>query len=322
MSKITEDIKTGEFRQVYLIYGEERYMCRLYLSKLLQALECSDDSMNYTKFEGKQSSEDAIIEICETLPFFADRRVVLIEDTGLLREKSEKLADYFKELPEYLTVIFAEKEVDKRGRLYKAVAKYDRVEEFKLLEEKDIINWVLVELKKSGKKIKKSTLELFLNGTGEDLNFISCELEKLIAYTGEREEITADDISQVCSVRIDNKIFDMISDMAAGKRSDALKNYYDLILLKESPMKMLVLMERQFRQLLCIKQLSLKGQGERLIADNLKLHPFAVKKNMPLARKYSESELEEMLEKLVSSEEDIKSGRINERLAVELMLIS
>lgn len=322
MSKITEDIKTGEFRQAYLLYGEERYMCRAYLSRLLKALECSDDSMNYTKFEGKQASEDNIIEICETLPFFADRRVVLIEDTGLLKDKSDKLADYFKELPEYLTVIFSEKEIDKRNRLYKAVAKYERVEEFKLLEEKDIVNWILVELKKSGKKIKKSTLELFLNGTGEDMNFISCELEKLIAYTGEREEITADDINQVCSVRIENKIFDMISDMAAGKRSSALKNYNDLILLKESPMKMLVLMERQFRQLLHIKQMSIKGQGERLIADTLKLHPFVVKKNMPLARKYSESELTAMLERLAASEEDIKSGRLNERLAVELMLLT
>lgn len=321
MKRIIEDIKSGQFRRAYVLYGDEKYLLKAYLKRLLEALGASDYNLNYTRFENKQASENDLIEICDTMPFLSDRRIVVLEDSGLFKEKNEKLAEYFNDLPEYLTVIFVNPDMDKRSRLYKSVSKYNGVIEFRTQDESYITNWILSEIKNSGKKIRRSTLEMFLSGCGTDLGFISCELEKLISYSGEREEITSEDIKQVCSPQIENRIFDMISDMASGKRKEALEKYNELILLKEPPMKMLALMERQFRQLLDIRQLLAKGQGEKLIAETLGLHPYAVKKNMPLARKYSENEIRDVLEEMVSYDEDVKSGRMNDRIAVELMLM-
>jgi DNA polymerase-3 subunit delta len=321
MKRIIEDIRSGQFKKVYILYGDERYMLNVYLKKLLTALGASEDNMNYTKFEGKQAQEEAVIETCDTMPFFAERRVVLIEDSGLLKEKNEKLAGYLAELPDYLTLIFSEREIDKRGRLYKAAAVYDGVVEFKAPDEKDITNWIVAELKKNGKKIRRSVLEEFMNGCGTDMGYIACELEKLISYCGSREEITADDIKEICSPQIENRIFEMISDMAAGKRERALAVYNELLLLKEPPMKMMALMERQFRQLLDMRQLMSGGQGEKIIAQTLGMHPYAVKKNMPLARKYKEKEIRDILEEMIRFDEDIKSGRLNDRIAVELLLV-
>ena len=134
--------------------------------------------------------------------------------------------------------------------------------------------------------------------------------------------MTSKDIEEICSMQTENRIFDMINDVASGKRDSALKNYHDLLLLKEPPMRILSLMERQFDQLLRIKELSSGGLGEKLIADKLKLHPYAVKKNLPLTRKYSMAELRTAVEKLVSAEEDVKSGRLTDSMSVEIMLIS
>ena len=322
MKRIMEDIKTGQFRRIYLLYGSERYLLDVYLKKLLKALGASDENMNFTKFEGRQISEDEIIEICETMPFLADRRIVLIEDSGFFKEKKEKLAAYLPELPDYLTVIFSEREADKRGKLYKAAAAYDGAVEFKTPDEKDITNWVLSELKRNGKKIKRPALEAFLSGCGTDLGFISCELEKLISYSADTEEITLEAVSEICSPQIENRIFEMISDMAAGRRKNALEKYNELLLLKEAPVKMMALMERQFRQLLAIRELSARGQGEKLISEALGLHPYAVKKNLPLARKYTEKEITSILEEMACFDEDVKSGRLNDRIAVEMLLIS
>ncbi len=321
MKRITEDIKTGDFKRIYLIYGEEEYLCRMNKNKLLKALGVYDDSMNFTKFEGSQISEEQIIDTCETLPFFADRRVILIEDSGFLKEKKEKLPDYLADPPEYAVIIFYEKEIDKRNRLYKAIAKYDRVIEIKKPDEKELTNWILVELKRSNKVIKKSTLEFFLSGSGTDMNFISCELEKLISYTGERKEITADDVKAVCTFQVENRIFDMISDRASGNKEKALKEYYDLLLLKEPPMRILFLLARQYDQLLRIKDLADQGMGEKLIAETLKIHPYAVKKNRPLAMKYSRDELKCALEECVRAEEDVKTGKMADKLSVELLLV-
>lgn len=321
MNPIAQDCKENTFKQVYLIYGEEEYLCRLYKEMLLKALGTAEDSMNFTRFEGKQTPEEKVIGICETMPFFAERRVVLLEDTGFFKDKKERLPDYLKELPDYLVLIFAEREADKRGRMYKAAAAYERIIECKAPEEQELNSWILSRLKKAGKVIRKSTLEKFRSGSGNDMNFIACELEKLISYTGERQEITAADIDAVCSLQVENKIFDMITDAAAGRREKALREYQDLLLLKEPPMRILALMERQFDQLLRIRELSAKGMGQKLIADALKLHPYAVKKNQPLAAKYSVQELRAAVEDYVAAEEDVKTGRLSDRMSVELMLM-
>lgn len=321
MKRIAEDIKTGEYKQLYLLCGEEDYLRRLYRDKLLDGLQVQQDSMNFARFSGKQATEDALIDLCETYPFFADKRVVLIEDSGLFKEKNERLNAYFENLPDYLVLVFSEKEVDKRNKLYKTAAQYDRVIACSTPDEKALTNWILVELKKSRKSIKKSTLELFLSGAGTDLNFLSNELEKLIAYSGDRGEITAQDVRAVCSVQIENRIFDMISNAAAGRREKALQEYYDLLILKEAPMRILYLMERSFDQLLRIKQLSSAGADERQIAEQLKMHPYAVKKNRQLTHRYSMAELRQAVEDLVAAEEDVKTGMLPDKMSVELMLI-
>ncbi len=321
MKKIADDIKNNSFNSLYLLYGEEKYILKLYLNKLLKALDAVDDSMNFTRFEGKQTAEKDIIEIGDTLPFFADRRVILIENSGYFKEKCERLPEYLKSIPEYLTIIFSEEEIDKRGRLYKAAAKQGCVCEFKTLSEAELSKMVAAELARSKKKIRKSTVEMFLSGAGTDFGFIACELEKLIAYSAEREEITEDDIAKICSPKIENRVFDMISDLAAGKKESAIRIYQDLILLKEPPMKMLALMERQYRIMLDMRQLLSKGMGENLIAETMGIHPYAVKKNMAIVRKYSEGELRGLLERIVGFDEDVKSGRISDRLAVEFALI-
>ena len=321
MKRIAEDIKKEEFGKLYLLYGDEAYLRRLYLKNLLKALHAEDGDMNFTRFTGRNLNDDDVLNIGNTLPFFSERRVVLIDSMGIFREKHEKLEEYLKELPDYLTIVMNEEEVDKRGKLYKAVQKYGYAAEFKTLEEKDLEDWVVRILARSGKKIRKSTCTELLACTGKDLNYISNELEKLIAYSGSRSEITADDIGAVCSPVIENKIFDLVTAVASGDRKTALKKYDDLLILKEPPMRILYLLARQFDQLLHIKELSGSGSGYAAIADSLKMNPYVVKKSFPLTRRYTTEQLRAAVEDMVRAEEDVKTGRLDERLSVELMIM-
>ena len=100
------------------------------------------------------------------MPFFAERRVILLENTGFFKNKTEKLADYLSSLPEYLVMIFTEEEVDKRGRMYKAAQKSGRVAEFAAQSQDTLMRWILGILKKEGRKITRADMELFLEKTG------------------------------------------------------------------------------------------------------------------------------------------------------------
>lgn len=94
MKTIDNDIKTGQFKQIYLLYGEEQYLIRQYRDKLKHALAADDDTMNFSAFSGSDINQKEIIDLAETLPFFADRRLILIEDSGLFKKSAEELADY------------------------------------------------------------------------------------------------------------------------------------------------------------------------------------------------------------------------------------
>ena len=150
MKSILEDIKTQNFKQAYLLYGEEAYLKHQYKNKLKNALLPEDDTMNFSRFEGKGTEIPKVIDLAETMPFFADRRVILLENTGFFKNKADALADYMGSLPDYLVLIFVEEEVDKRNRMYKAVQKQGRAVEFARQDEKTLMTWVLGMMKKDG----------------------------------------------------------------------------------------------------------------------------------------------------------------------------
>ena len=177
LKKIQEDIKTGNFRQAYLLYGEETYLKQQYKQNLAKALNPDGDTMNFSHYEGKGIDVKQLIDLCETMPFFADRRVILLEDTGFFKNKCDELADYMKELPEYLCLIFAESEVDKRSRMYKAVKSCGVIEEFARQDEKTLMRWAAGILGKAGRKITQRDMELLLTKTGTDMGNLRMELE-------------------------------------------------------------------------------------------------------------------------------------------------
>ena len=83
MQQIEEDINTGSFHSVYLIFGEEAYLKLFWKKKLREALVSADDTMNCTVYSGKDLDVGALIDQAETMPFFADHRLILVEDSGL-----------------------------------------------------------------------------------------------------------------------------------------------------------------------------------------------------------------------------------------------
>ena len=187
MKSLNEDLKTGQFNNVYLLYGEEAYLKKQYKDKLRNAMVAPDDTMNYAYYEGKGVNVKEIIDLAETLPFFAERRLIIMENTGFFKNATPELADYFKEMPESTSMIFIESEVDKRGKLYKAVQSKGRVVELGRQDEATLLRWIVGSVKREGKQISEGTVRYFLTKVGTDMENIQKELEKLFCYTLEKD---------------------------------------------------------------------------------------------------------------------------------------
>ncbi|MCM1025291.1 MAG: DNA polymerase III subunit delta [Roseburia sp.] len=322
MRQIAEDIKQNSLKQIYLLYGEERYLRRQYREKLRAALCAGDDSMNVHFFEGKDVPVGQIIDLAETLPFFAERRVIFVTDSGLFKSGGEQMAEYLTSPAETAFFVFMESEVDKRSKLFKTVQSRGCAAEFPVQDENTLKRWIAGVLARDGKKITENTARLILSKTGADMNNIQTELEKLVCYCMDREVITDDDVETICTTRISSRIFDMIDAIADKKQRDALELYYDLLALKEPPMRILFLIARQCNMLLQTKELSSRGHDNRSIAAKVGIPPFAVSKYLRQASRFKASALRNAVRKCVEAEEAVKTGRMNDVMSVEILILS
>lgn len=319
---MNEDIKTGQFKNIYLLYGEEDYLKKQYKGKLTKAMLPEGDTVNYAYYEGKGIPVPEIIDLAETMPFFADRRLIVMEDSGLFKTAAPELADYIKAMSSTACFLFIEKEVDKRGKLYKAVKEKGRIVELSHQDERTLIRWLLGMIKQEGKQIREETVRYILSKAGTDMANLEKEMEKLFCYTLEKEEITIQDVDAVCTTQITNHIFDMVEAVAKQQKKKALDYYYDLLALKEPPMRIMYLLTRQFQLLLQVKELVKKGMGRKQVAEKAGLHPFAAGKYMDQCRNFSKADLIAIMEEGAELETDVKTGRLNDVMSVELFILS
>ena len=321
MKSLNEDLKTGQFKQIYLLYGEEGYLKRQYRDRFVKAMLPEGDTMNYAHYEGKNINVREVIDLAETLPFFAQRRLIVFEDTGFFKSAGAELADYIKDMPETTYFIFVENEVDKRSKLYKEVKAKGHIVELTTQDEGTLKRWIQGIVRREKKQISDSVILYFLNKVGTDMENIQRELEKVFCYALDRQEITREDIDAVCVTQITNHIFDMVNAVADKNQRRALDLYYDLLALKEPPMRILFLMIRQYRILFQVKGLSGQGYGKKEIASKAGLHPFAAGKYMDQAKKFRMSELRAVMEDGADIEQRVKTGLLTDNLAVELFIV-
>lgn len=321
MKSLNEDIKTGQFKQAYLLYGEEAYLKKQYKDKLTKAMLPEGDTVNYVYYEGKGTNPAELIDLAETMPFFADRRLIVVENSGFFKNATPELADYIKNMPETACFLFVESEVDKRGKMYKSVKDKGRAVEMGRQDEKTLLYWLAGMVKKEGKQIKESTARYLVAKTGTDMENLEKEMEKLFSYTLGQTEITVQDVDEICTTQITNKIFDMVEAVATKQQKRALHYYYDLLALKEPPMRILYLLSRQFKLLMEVKDLSGRGYEKSQIAKTAGLHPFVAGKYIKQCHSFSKEELRSIMEDAANMEEMVKTGRLNDRMSVELFIV-
>lgn len=323
MKRIAQDIKSREFAHIYLLYGEEAYLRKQYRDNLKAALVPTDDTMNCSSYSGKEINMNEVLDLVGTMPFFAERRVIIVENSGLFKSGSnDRLVELLKDIPQTSYMIFVEEEVDKRGKLYKAVTANGYAALCEMQDEATLKKWIMGLLKRENKMITADALNLLLDKTGTNMENIKREVEKLVCYKYFDEGITAEDVEELCTVQIQNRIFDMVEAVAAKNQRTALALYYDLLALKEAPMKILALIARQFHMLLQVREMKQKGYPENEIAQKTGLNPYYLKKKyIPQAAQFPLPKLEAALRACVDAEERVKTGKMPDMMSVELIIV-
>ncbi len=323
MKEIRRQIKEQDFQRVYLLTGDENYLILQAKELLVHAMVAEGDEMNYAVFEDSKIDLQQLRELAMTYPLFATKRVLVLDRTGIFKSGKDAFVEILQALPETTCVIICEPEVDKRSKAYKWIKKNGYVGEFlkKDQTEKVLMRWVAALLGKEKKKIRESDVRFFLERVGDDMFQIKNETDKLISYVGEREEIRREDIEQITSGEVQNKIFELVAAIAEGKKRQALAYYDDLILLKEPPMRILFLIVRQYRILLLISNMRSLRKPDKDIAQAAGIPAFAIRKNAAQLGGYTVPILEHCIASCIQVEEEIKTGRISDQIGLETLIV-
>lgn len=320
---IREDLKNNTLKKIYLLYGEETYLVNLYKNKLKEAI-IGDDTMNFNYAEGKKIDFNEINEAAFAMPFFADNRLVMLENTGLFKNASkDEWVGLVENLPETTYLIFIESEVDKKTKMYKRVANVGDCVEMTHPSEDELRTWVLKGFEAYGCKVSRGALDLFIQKCSDSMERMKGEISKLADYCMERGVITEEDVEAVTCAHIEDRVFVMIEDVTMGKKREAMELYYDLVALNVDSRKIISLIARQVNQLLMVKNLRKAGADRSTIAAKVKVPPFVAGKLLNLEKTFaSEEVLRRYLELCVSSDEATKNGDMDPTIAVEMIILT
>jgi DNA polymerase-3 subunit delta len=329
-SKVFKDINKGDWIGTYLLFGEEEYIKGQALAQAIKTMvEPNYKDLNYVQIDGTQIDLDIIINACETLPFMAPKRVVVIKDLSIIYGKAEgdidedRFLEYIKRMSDSTCLIlYCRGNIDKRRKIYRYIDKEGKALEFQHLRRQELHIWINQTIRKQGKKIPYNVAELLIDRIGNNLEDIYNEIEKLVTYVGQEKEITIEAIDQVVVPTLEQSIFQLVDAIGEKKASYALRVLGNLIYEGDrATQPILAMIARQFRLILQCKGYYESGNNPDLIAKKLKQRPFVVRKCLSQGRNFTTDQLKKGLELCLKADYETKTGKIQDTMGIELIII-
>ncbi len=270
-----------------------------------------------------------ILEDANTFPMWSDYKLIVLNNANFLNAKgiSEDFENDYDELVQFLNskssfsiLVFITDELDNRKKLVKSVK--DVCTEFDLgkVEDSKIEQVIKSKLSKEGKIISDSLAKDICHKLNYDLALIYQETDKLLLVN--EEEITKEQVNLLISKTLESNIFELTNAIVDRNVKKAYEVYEDLINLKEDPIKLIAVIANQIRLLVQVKGYASIGYSVKDIASKLRVHPYRCELAVASARNFKTDDLSQFLIKLAEIDYNVKSGKLDKNMGLELFILS
>ncbi|TSC53746.1 MAG: DNA polymerase III subunit delta, partial [Parcubacteria group bacterium LiPW_39] len=192
-------------------------------------------------------------------------------------------------------------------------------EEFDLLQGAKLENWIKKEIEKRDGKIEPPAVKKLAAFVGADLWQMQNEVNKLVSFKVDKL-ITEKDIDALVNTKIESDIFGAIDALANRQKAAAFIFLHRNLALGESEIALLGMLVYQFRNLLLIKNQVEQGVPFYALGEKLKMHPFVLRKTFEQSKNFSLAGLKKIYERLAEIDLAVKSGQIEPRVALDLVV--
>lgn len=338
----------------YILHGEDEFSRTEEVARLkaLMAREGAGD-LNITALDGRRLTLGELMNACNALPFLAGRRLVIVNDylqrlgarrrsasaeeepqedsTAALSEETTALLAYLPHLPPTTRLVFVESvtlppnhpvlkfaQGNPQGHVRAFPVLNPRQEEGR----RDLVVWIRRRAKEKGVEITAPAAAALVEFVGGDLRALDQELEKLAGYAAYARAITVEDVRTLTSAIQEANIFDLMDALGLRQRKEALALAARLFAEGANELYLLTMIARQVRLILMVKEMAEEKRAPSGdIAKSLGLRPFMVTRLLRQAQQFGAEELEHLLGRILEIDQAIKTGRIEGRLAVDLLIL-
>lgn len=331
MSDIHKKIKKKQFAPLYLLYGTEAYFINETIKLITtEALEEEDREFNVVTYDLEEAYLEDVVEDARTLPFFGDRKVILIKSPLFLTAQKEKLEQNIKILEEYigepspfsiLVFVAPYEKLDERKKITKLLKKTADVVEVNAMQVQDVQKWVVSRAEEAHVYIDNPAVSLLLELVGSNVTMLAKEMDKLTLYVGMGGEITSKLVTELVPKSVEQNVFALTEKVVKKDIAGAMQILDGLFTQQEEPIKLLALLVSQFRLLNQVKELQQRGYGQNQIASHIGVHPYRVKLAMNQTKFFSFEELKRVILELAEADYSMKTGKMDKKLVLEFFLM-
>lgn len=314
----------------YLIYGEDLFLIKENIKKIINNSKIDKDSI--IKYNMEENTIETLVEELNMYDMFGNKKIVISDNSIFLSSEVKKdnnyntdlLLEYLKNSnPESILIIILNKNIDERKKISKELKKICTVINCNKFNDYELFDYVKNRLIKNGFKVNNSSIDLIIKYVGNDLMNLNNELNKLMMYKLQERIITDNDVNSIISKNIHNNVFDLIDSVVSNNKVKIFEIYEDLMQNSgEEPTKIIVMLANQFRLILQTKLLINEGLNENEIAKKLEVHPYRIKLAHEKAKKINTDLLKNYLVDLANLDIDIKSGKVNKNIGLELFFLN
>jgi DNA polymerase-3 subunit delta len=330
--KVTEKLHSAS---IILLHGDEEVAIQQIVQMMLASLQSDGMAdLNLSRLDGRSISKNDLHNHLYLMPFGSQRRLVILAH-ALTQVKKDEFGKLLASLPEttQLVMIVADSETTVRGdKVWPVLSKHKWLTDwlakneektytlhFRLPPPREMTGWVLQEVKRLGGKIEPRAAADLAIALGNDTRLVSMEIEKLLTYTNREREVTSEDVRELCSPVDREDIFAMVDAIASGDAKTALR-LLDISLQKQPEPMVFAMIVGQFRQLIIAAEMVSEGKTASEIAREVKKPDFVGSKLINQVRRFTPAELEDIYQRLVLLDMQIKDYRIPSDLALELFV--
>ena len=327
-SEIKEQIKSGSFSNVYFIYGEEGYLKEYYVKKLKDKLVNPDFAdFNFHQYEAKNSSIDDILQDAQMLPMMSEYNFILVHDYPLEKNTSDvdALKEFFKDIPESCVLVFWYDSIEidlKKSAKWKSIenlfAKAGSSVNLEKRSEGETAKLIVNSAKKRNCTIDMNNARYLISVSGNDIQTLFSELEKICAYASGRE-ITKQDIDSLAVKSLQAKVYDLSKFILNSNSDGAYSVLNTLFAQKEEPISILAVISSCYIDMYRVKCAKAANQNENELSNyySYKGREFLIRNASRDCRNISFEALRNSIDVLQKTDELMKSSSIDKNLLLE-----